>query len=227
MKVSSEFSKYAHSYTQYNIIQNKVADKLLFHVKGKPKYILDIGCGQGALVEKIDWEYKHFVGIDFAKGMLELHPKSQAIECIYGDFNDVTLFQELQKYRFDYVLSASALQWAEDLEKVFEQIAKLKTPISLAIFTANTFKTLHKTANITSPLRDKETINALQQKYFDVNVEVINYKLEFNSTQEIFHYIKKTGVSGSRNVLTFKQMKQLLREYPLKYLEFEVVFLYS
>lgn len=60
-----------------------------------------------------------------------------------------------------------------------------------------------------------------------MNVEVINYKLEFDSTQEIFHYIKKTGVSGSRNVLTFKQMKQLLREYPLKYLEFEVVFLYS
>lgn len=227
MKIEKEFSKYAHSYGKYNIIQEKVAEKLLSFVKGEPKYILDIGCGRGALVQKIDWRYERFIGVDFAKGMLELHPKSKNIECIYGNFNDAMLFENLMTYDFDYILSSSALQWAENLEQVFKQIAMLNAPIALAIFTANTFKTLHKTAEITSPLRDRETVYKLQKKYFDAKVEVVQYKLEFENTQEIFKYIKKTGVSGSRNVLSFRQMKQLIKQYPLNHLEFEVMFIYS
>ena len=112
MKVSSEFSKYANHYGNYNIIQKKVIDKLLSHTIHKPKSILDLGCGSGELCRKIDWSYSYFMGVDFAKGMLELHPKSPYIECIYGDFNDENLFKYLQTYKFDHIFSASALQWA-------------------------------------------------------------------------------------------------------------------
>ena len=227
MKIQEEFSKYAQSYAQYNIIQEKVAKKLLSFVKATPKHILDLGCGRGALAEKIEWKIEHFVGVDFAKQMLELHPKSESIECIYGDFNDSKLFEYLKRYNFDYILSASALQWAEDLEKVFALLQELNAPLSLAIFSADTFKTLHATAGISSPLRDKETLHSLAKKYFDCNFEVVQYKLEFENTQEMFRYIKKSGVSGSRNVLTFKQTKKLMQQYPLNYLEFEVVFIYS
>ena len=55
----------------------------------------------------------------------------------------------------------------------------------------------------------------------------MTYKLEFTSVREMFRYIKHSGVSGSRNLLSIKEMKQLMREYPINYLEFEVVFLYS
>ena len=95
MKISSEFSKYAKEYNSYNIIQKKVIQKLLSNVPHKPKKILDLGCGSGALCKKIDWDYKHFIGVDFAAGMLELHPKSKNIECIYGDFNDKRIFENL------------------------------------------------------------------------------------------------------------------------------------
>ena len=57
MKISSEFSKYALEYNSYNIIQNKVVKKLLSKLKYKPKSILDLGCGSGALCKAIDWEY--------------------------------------------------------------------------------------------------------------------------------------------------------------------------
>ena len=95
MRVSTEFSKYASHYSNHNIIQNKVASKLVGLVKSRPKYILDLGCGNGAICKKIDWDYKHFTGVDFAPGMLELHPKSKKIESIYGDFNDDTFFENL------------------------------------------------------------------------------------------------------------------------------------
>ena len=230
MKVSQEFSKYAKSYSSYNIIQNKVIDHLLLKLlgcKNKPQNILDIGCGNGSLCKKIDWEYEHFTGVDFAPGMLELHPKSKKIECIYGDFNDHTLFENLFTYNYDFIFSASSLQWANDLESVFSNIKAIGAPLALGIFTSGTFKTLNKTANLKPILKSAKYIEELQKKYFDVNFEVVEYKLEFESTTEMFRYIKKSGVSGSRGVLNYKQTKELIENYPLNYLEFEVVFISS
>jgi malonyl-CoA O-methyltransferase len=225
MKISSEFSKYASCYNSYNVIQNKVIDKLLSTVSSKPKNILDLGCGRGDLCQKISWRYDKFTGIDFAPGMLELHPKSKKIEAIYGDFNDEMLFENLLTYRYDYIFSASALQWAEDLDRVFKNISLLKAPVALAIFTSNTFKKLNETASIKSILRSVDEVNTLQKKYFNAKFEVVEYRLEFESTRDMFRYIKKSGVSGSRKVLSYKQTKKLMNEYPVNYLEFEVVFI--
>jgi malonyl-CoA O-methyltransferase len=97
----------------------------------------------------------------------------------------------------------------------------------LAIFTSSTFKTLNETASIESILLGSDELDELQKKYFDATYEVVNYKLEFESTRDMFRYIKKSGVSGARRVLNYKESKALLNEYPLKYLEFEVAFIYS
>jgi len=227
MKISSQFSKYASHYDSYNIIQESVVKKLLLDLKCKPKKILDLGCGSGSLCKAIDWEYESFTGVDFAPGMLELHPKAENIECIYGDFNDKRLFENLQTYQYDYIFSASALQWAENLEDVFKSIKLLNTPFSFAIFTSGTFETLNKTASLEPLLKSSQEIKNLVNKYFDVKFEVVKYSLEFESTREMFRYIKKSGVSGSRNLLSYKQTKKLMKEYPLNYLEFEVVFVTS
>lgn len=227
MKISSEFSKHALEYGSYNIIQNMVIEKLLSHVKSKPKSILDIGCGSGALLRAVDWDYEHFYGVDFAQGMLELHPKSPKVELLYADFNKDELFDNMLTYIFDFVFSASALQWADDLDRVFSKIKKMNAPIALAIFTSGTFKSINETASISSILKSADEIKEIQKKYFDANFEVVNYKLEFESTRDMFRYIKKSGVSGSRKILNYKESKKLLREYPLSYLEFEVAFIYS
>ena len=227
MKISSEFSKYAEYYGSHNVIQNKVVEKLLSHVEGKPKNILDLGCGRGAVCKNLLWKYDSFTGVDFAKGMLDLHPKSQTIQLINGDFNDKHLFDTLQEHECDYIISASALQWADNLEPVFENIKKLNAPIALAIFTSNTFKILNDTASLESILKSAQEINTLQKNCFNATFEVVNYRLEFESTREMFRYIKQSGVSGSRKVLDYKQTKQLMRDYPVNYLEFEVVFITS
>ena len=226
MKVSSEFSKYATHYNSYNVIQQKVADKLLSFVTSEPKNILDLGCGSGTLAKKITWKYEKLIAVDFAPRMLELHPKSKNIETIYGNFNDENLFELLKEYKFDYILSASSLQWANDMEKTFQQLQALEVPLALAVFTANTFKTLHVTAGLEPLLIDTCKLSQLQKKYFNAHFEVVQYKLAFHNVREMFRYIKKSGVSGSRNVLSYKEMKRVMQEYPLDYLEFEVAFIY-
>ncbi len=227
MKISSEFSKYAKEYNSYKIIQERVVEKLLSKISTRPQNILDLGCGSGAVCSSIDWQYQNFTGIDFALGMLELHPKSKDIEAIYGDFNDTDLFKNLSKNKYNHVISSSALQWAENLEELMLGMKKLNAPISLAIFTSGTFLTLNQTAGLKPILRTSLETQELVEKHFDFECELVHYKLEFASIREMFRYIKKSGVSASRNVLSYRETKKLMREYPLDYLEFEVIFIHS
>jgi malonyl-CoA O-methyltransferase len=225
MTVKREFSKYAQHYGQYNIIQTQVVRKLLDDLQHKPLNVLDLGCGNGSLYKAIDWPLKRFVGIDFSKEMLQLHPKAENVACWLGDFNDPQLFERLREERFDRIFSASALQWAVDLERVFASIGALETPVSLAIFTAKTFQTLFETAGLPPLLRSADEVIVLAKKSFGAECEVVNYSLSFDSVREMFRYIKRSGVSGARRALDYRQTKSLMASYPLDYLEFEVVFI--
>jgi len=220
-----EFSRYAAEYGSRNVIQRLVADKLIASTHDKPKRILDLGCGSGTLFSLIDWEIERFVGVDFSDSMLSHHPISSNVELILGDFNDPALFERLGGEHFDRLYSASALQWADDLEGVFQSLASLNTPMSLAIFTAGTFKTLHECAGVTPLLRSSDEVMAIAEKHLDAQFDVVHYTLEFDSVREMFRYIKRSGVSGGRRVLDFAQTKRLMETYPLNYLEFEVVFM--
>jgi len=226
MRVQTEFSRYAEDYSEYNVIQKRVVSKLISDLKGEePENILDLGCGNGALYSALTWKPKYFLGVDFAPGMLEMHPKSEGVECVYGDFNDSSLFEHLQYLTFDRVFSASALQWASDMQRIFFNIAALQTPVSLAIFTSNTFSTLYKTSGLEPLLLSRDKVESLARSFFDAKIDAVQYELAFETTREMFRYIKKSGVSAGRNVLTYKQTKELMHNYPLDYLEFEVLFI--
>ena len=227
MSIDLEFSKFAREYERYNIIQEQVADELITLLRFQPKRILDLGCGSGALAKRISWPIDLFVGVDFAKQMLELHPKSPQIECFLGNFEDPTLYERLQSYKFDYLLSSSALQWAKNLDFVFAQIAKLDAPFCFAVFTSKTFETIHKLAGIESPLQSAEKVLQSAGKHLLLRHHLRTYTLAFHNNYEMFRYIKRSGVSGHRKILSYKQTKSLIEHYPLNYLEFEVLFLYN
>ena len=228
MKVQAEFSRHASHYGEYNVIQNKVAQKMVQDLEVQPKRIIDLGCGSGTLYRHINWELDRYLGIDFSHEMLALHPQTKGVQCIWGDFNDPGLFKNIDSSDFDFLFSASALQWAEDLQMPLRSIAALKLPYSLSIFTSGTFKTLHHTAQTTAVLRSSEKVKELVQAYLpDASMEKVEYTLSFESVREMFRYIKKSGVSGSRQVLNYKETKALMQNYPLKYLEFEVLFIRS
>lgn len=227
MKIQNEFSQNAKAYNNFNIIQTKVAKELIDKITDAPESVLDIGCGRGGMYKIISWPLKKFVGIDFAEGMIELHPKEQNVELFIKDFNDAACFQSLDTYVFDRIVSASALQWADDLERTFQHIAALDTPVTFAIFTSATFRTLHKTASIPPLLRSAEEIKRLSEKYFDAEYEILKYTLEFPSVRDMFRYMKKSGVGGARNILSYKEMKTLMKNYPLNYLEYEILLIHE
>ncbi|MCX6073054.1 MAG: methyltransferase domain-containing protein [Campylobacterales bacterium] len=227
MRVREEFSRCASVYGECNVIQANVAKKLVNDTIGNPKGIIDLGCGSGTLYSLIPWEIDRFVGVDFSQEMLNHHPKGANVELLLGDFNDPKLFETLGREKFDRLYSASALQWADNLGEVFEKLATLNTPMSLAIFTSGTFKTLYDCAGLPPILKSSEEVIEIANHAFTANYEILHTTLEFDSVREMFRYIKRSGVSGGRRVLDFAQMKRLMEAYPLSYLEFEVVFIRS
>ena len=222
-----EFSRFAHSYNSYNIIQDEVA-KTLISLLAKSTYdkVIDIGCGSGAVYKYLlqkNVRVSEFIAIDSSTQMLEVHPEHPSVTKICADFNaeDGFLFMSDEN---SLIISASALQWSKDLDFTFSNLAKKSPQAYFAIFTANTFKTIHTISGAKSPIYSIEQLQQNIQKYYKANFQIRQYKLHFLSAREMFRYIKKSGVSGGEKQLSYKAIKSLMNTYPLDYLEFEVLF---
>jgi malonyl-CoA O-methyltransferase len=222
---TNEFSKRAKSYKEHNIIQKDVAKRLVSKITSKPKSILDLGCGSGAVYGEIDWKVDRFVGIDKASNMCLLHPKGQNIKIIEGDFEDIEIYKNLGK--FDLTIASSSLQWAKDLNIVVDAISKISKNIAFAVFTDNTFKTIYEMSGLEKFLPSSDEVVNSVQRYYDIESETVKYNLHFKDNISKFRYIKNSGVSGGVRKLGYIETKKLIENYPLEYLEFEVVYIRS
>jgi len=225
---AKEFSKNAKNYNKYNIIQKQVAKKLISFIKNQPKIILDLGCGSGELYRLINWDIESFTAVDISKKMCELHPKGKHIKVINANYEDDEVFDILKKQKYDIIISSSSLQWCNNLEKTIEKISKLCDNCVVSIFCDGTFKTIYQECGLDTFLPDYKSVVELFERYFDkVEYEVKNYKLYFKDNLSKFRYIKKSGVSGGKRKLGYKETKNLIKNYPLDYLEFEVLYIKS
>lgn len=227
-KAIKEFSRFAHQYNRYNMIQAEVAQTLVEQLPLEDyTAIIDIGCGSGEVyknIERFGHSFKEYIALDSSKEMLALHPTSEKIVKLEADFNLSETYSHFQKDSKSLLLSSSALQWSKDLDFTLKHLSKTFEKTYLAIFTAGTFKTLHKIANINSPIYTHQTLKEALERYYNASFKTKTYRLEFDNVRDMFHYIKKSGVSGGEKQLSYKETKHLMQNYPLKYLEFEVLF---
>jgi malonyl-CoA O-methyltransferase len=227
--VTEEFSRFAHQYDQHNIIQAKVAkilvDKLPLNGYNR---VLDIGCGSGEVFKNLKDREIHFselTAFDSSSPMLEIHPTEENVIKVCADFNDKNFLNILSSPHYDLLISSSALQWSSDLDFTLEKLSSLSKRFHAAIFTSGTFKTLHNAAHISSPIYSAQTLQEKMLKHYtDVSFELHHFTLSFDSTREMFKYIKKSGVSSGEKKLTYQKTRQLMETYPLDHLEFEVLF---
>ncbi|WP_024791229.1 class I SAM-dependent methyltransferase [Lebetimonas sp. JS032] len=210
------FDKYAHTYPKYNLIQRKIIEKYLPFVKTK---VIDLGCGNGIICKYKKFDF--YLGIDISEKMLKNHP----CNTLKFDFNIEECFENIKKYDFEQIISFSALQWSKDLEFVFEKIKNLNKKYLLAIFTSNTFKSLHNYLNIISPIYSKEKILNIAG-ILNPELEILNYELKFDSPVKLLEYIKYSGVSGNVKG-DIKKIRDYIRHFPINKLEFEIIILKS
>ena len=229
MNVVQEFSRFANLYDTYNIIQSQVAKKLVSLIENKYyNQVIDIGCGSGVVYKKMIEDeiiFDRFIAVDFSQEMLNIHPTLPKIEKKCLDFNSHKSFKLLQNNKYDLLVSSSALQWSVNLDMTLRELSLIAKEYCFSFFTANTFATLHKVAGVKSPIYRVDSIKSVINKYYNFSFEIVNYRLSFDNVLEMFQYIKKSGVSGGEKQLSYKQIKEVIKEYPLDYLEFEVLFI--
>jgi malonyl-CoA O-methyltransferase len=210
------FDRFAHTYGEYNVIQKKIIKQFLPLTKNR---IIDLGCGSEGLCKYKDFEF--YLGIDNSPEMLKRNPCNK----IQADFNTENCYELIKRYDFEQTVSFSALQWAKDLSFVFSEIKKLNKKYLLAVFTSNTFKSLHSFLGIESPIVSRNEILKASEILNPLNIEILNYEMTFKSPKEMLEYIKYSGVSGNVRVSPAK-IREFLRSFPVNVLEFEVVVVY-
>ena len=223
--IEQQFSKYANEYNNNNIIQQIVSKALVREISFKPKRILELGCGSGQIFKNINFEYDYYKAIDFSSSMCEIHPKANKLEVVCLDFDSKQFYNNIENEKYDLVLSSSALQWSKNLSKIINALSKISNNINMVLFTSNTFKTIFDINQKKSPILDIKSIKKAFDKSYNCEYEILNYKLEFEDKKSLFNYIKNSGVSGNSNTLSYKDAKNLYKNYVMNYLEFEVVFI--
>ncbi len=225
-RIKEQFNRNAKSYLKYSIIQQKGAEILCSSLPDNLGSVLDLGCGSGRIYSQLLKSgkiFSSFTGIDFAKDMLQMHPKAENVTLIEGDFNNPGLFKNLNA---DVLISASALQWAEDLPAVFENCTKSAKIGAFFIFTSGTFNSLHRYLGVKSPIKDAGFVKDAFLKFYKPKiVKKFQFEIEFQNGAEMLRYIKKSGVSGGGQRLGYKRLKKLIEENQIKHLEFEALLL--
>lgn len=84
--------------------------------------ILDVGCGDGSLSEKLKPLCKELIGIDASEQMIEA-AKIKGINAFVRDAHQLSYAQE-----FDAVFSNAALHWMKEPQKVMQNIHKALKP---------------------------------------------------------------------------------------------------
>ena len=229
MRIKEQFSQNAKNYYKYSIIQQQGAELLVNKLPKEIGTILDIGCGSGRVYNTLknnNINFNKFYGVDFSEDMLKLHPRDKSIELQIADFNSDSFERLYSNSSIDIAISSSSLQWAKDINKTFKYINSIAPKTALFIFTSGTFKSLHKIVSVKSPIHTKESVlNAFNNNFKKLEIEHLNFKLEFNNTLDMLRYIKKSGVSGGGFGLQYKEIKKIIQEYKLNYLEFEALLL--
>ncbi len=219
----TQFRRHAHNYARYSLIQARVAKALASKIGVSANTVVDLGCGSGGFFRTYEQPFTTYYAIDIAPEMLACHPEEERVVKMIGDFNDASLFETLETLDFDLLVSSSALQWCENLDWTLEKMAGLKRPAALTLFTSATFASLREVTGTPSPIRSAEETIETISKHFDAQIDILKYELYFRDPLSMLRYIKRSGVSGGRQMLGYRETKKILTDYRHAYLEFEVV----
>ena len=211
--VKKSFNRAAKTYNHAGVLQEEVLSRLLArlqYVRIDPKTIIDIGCGTGRGVAGLQKTYSSgkIVGLDLAYSMLQETKKQ------FGLFSKKRLVNAdmerlpLASNSYDLMFSCLAIQWANDLNAVFREVARIGKGGGLFMFATFGPSTLvelrdswfevDKQPHVHQFIDMHDIGDALMAAGFSqpvVDAEVI--KLEYSEFRQVLSDLKNIGASNA------------------------------
>lgn len=137
--IRRNFDRASATYDEAAVLQARVRQQLierLAWIAFEPELIVDLGCGTGHAARALGarWPKARVVAVDFAPGMLReaaRHDDAARFERLCAD----ALSLPLPDACVDLLFCNLMLQWCDDLDAVFAEIARVLRPRGLLTFT--------------------------------------------------------------------------------------------
>lgn len=214
-RVRASFDRAAQTYDAAAILQKLVRTEMLSRldlVKIKPQVILDAGCGTGhgsfALQKK--FSSAQVVSLDIALGMLQKTQQQQPfLNKIFKQKNLICADIEhlpIANSSLGMVWSNLALQWCNDLDGAFNQIARVLQPNGLLMFSTfgpDTLKelraaTINGNTHVSRFIDMHDIGDALTRAGFSAPVlDVEHYTLTYDDVKAVMRDLKAIGAHNA------------------------------
>lgn len=233
-QIAGHFSRHSHNYDELAVMQKGIADRLLKLIPERDYLtILDIGCGTGYMCRELKKRFPsaEVTGVDIAPEMLKrARAADPAGNYICQDFTRL----DVSGQTYDLVVSASALQWANNVNQIIEKYHSVCDMMAYAVFTAPSLESMRQaflSAYELAGLSYREHVLSFP----DANklpyvVESACYQQEYRSWRDAFKALKTIGgnytIDTERSYLNRKVLT-LLDSLPGARLEWNVVWAVS
>lgn len=213
------FNKGRKFYNKYNIVQQFSVTELINMLDRtlikKPGFVLDLGCGNGAVLEEIKKAFSNntYIGLDIADCSLD-EIKSTIIK-ICADIEQLPIASN----SIDVIFSNMSFQWLTDYNTSFNSIYRTLTKEGLLVFSMPIEGSFSKLKNVSSlcfnQFHSDVFIKSLLQNA-DFNIiksEMKTYTIFFRDTIESLKSITKLGAGAILNENISKiSLRQSIRE---------------
>ncbi len=231
--VARSFSRAATSYDSVAYFQREVGENLFTYFLNdnaeRTQQILDLGVGTGHLLADLQ-EYSSqgsIVALDLAEGMLQVARKkhAKAANWVCGDAETLPFMSK----SFDLIYSNLALQWCEDLPKLFAVLYRVLKPGGRIVFSTLNKGTLKELADAWQSVDSYVHVNqfpaienvfqAIQAAGFSkLESQAHTHPLYYQSFLELARELKALGahnVNAGRpeGLTTHTQLKKLMTTY--------------
>lgn len=213
-RIRQRFSRAAETYDAHAHVQKALAARLAreLPMEYHPRRILEVGCGTGNFTSILAGRYPdaHIVGLDFAEAMLQqarkkLGPSSAlSLVCAEGE-----AFLESCSTPFDLICSNSTMQWFDNRNRAFANMARLLSPGGFfvgTLFGPRTFLELSQCLNQAMgrrvPLASYnfagkiELQDILSSLFRQVSMREEDNVRRYGSLLDLLEHIRRTGTGG-------------------------------
>lgn len=160
-RVADSFSRAACTYDSVAELQRDVGHELLKRLpEATPDVVMDLGSGTGYFTPFLKQRYPQAftISLDLAEGMLHYSREQRPLDdtvWLCGDAESLPLADN----SVDLIFTSLAIQWCEQTDKLFAEIARVLKPAGRFIFSTLGPDTLHELRTAWADVDDQIHVN--------------------------------------------------------------------